>query len=355
MSQAVTSETGQSPELLARYEALLKAQPSLRIRDAADRLGVSEAELVAGRCGAGVTRLDGRWGEMLRAFPGLGPVMVLTRNDYAVHEKTGPFENVELFEMRGLVTGTQIDLRINLAQWAFGYAVTAETGGGTRHSLQFFDGEGTAVFKLFLIADSDRDAFARLVDGHVAEDQRPGEAAIARPAPARETTLSAAPVDAQALRRDWLALQDVHEFHGLLRRFGIDRVSAYRAIGADLAEPVAPGSFRAALEQAAGEGLPIMVFVGSPGVVQIHTGPVRRLEPRGPWFNVLDEDFNLHLREDGIASAWVVRKPTSEGVISSLEIFDDRDRQIAWMFGQRERGAEERAEWRALLARLPRL
>jgi hypothetical protein len=42
----------------------------------------------------------------------------------------------------------------------------------------------------------------------------------------------------------------------------------------------------------------------------------------GPWLNVLDPGFNLHLREDLIASAWIVRKPTADGVVSSLELFD---------------------------------
>src|SRR5690348_18119092 len=29
--------------------------------------------------------------------------------------------------------------------------------------------------------------------------------------------------------------------------------------------------------------------------------------------NILDPDFNMHLREDLIESAWVVRKPTTDG------------------------------------------
>ena len=90
----------------------------------------------------------------------------------------------------------------------------------------------------------------------------------------------------------------------------------------------------------------------SPGCVQIHTGPVETLKTMGPWFNVLDPGFNLHLREDAIAHAWVVRKPTKDGIVTSLEIFDDRDRVIAIVFGKRKEGEPESEVWRGLLARL---
>jgi putative hemin transport protein len=90
-----------------------------------------------------------------------------------------------------------------------------------------------------------------------------------------------------------------------------------------------------------------MVFVGNHGCIQIHTGPVKTLRAMGPWFNVLDPGFNLHLREDRIVSAWVVRKPTSDGVVTSLELFDAEDELIATLFGKRKPGEAERGEWRA--------
>src|SRR3546814_4658978 len=71
-----------------------------------------------------------------------------------------------------------------------------------------------------------------------------------------------------------------------------------------------------------------MIFVGSPGMVQIHTGPVTTLKQVGPWFNVLDPGFNLHLRDGDITEAWVVRKPTRDGIVTALEVYDAEGRQI---------------------------
>jgi putative hemin transport protein len=107
------------------------------------------------------------------------------------------------------------------------------------------------------------------------------------------------------------------------------------------------------LESAAASGLPIMVFVGSPGVVQIHTGPVHNIKAMGPWLNVLDNDFNLHLREDHIVESWVVQKPTPEGPVTSLELYDAHGTQIVQLFGKRKPGIPELEAWRALAVGLP--
>src|SRR3546814_12674607 len=62
-----------------------------------------------------------------------------------------------------------------------------------------------------------------------------------------------------------------------------------------------------------------------------HTGPVTTLKQVGPWFNVLDPGFNLHLRDGDITEAWVVRKPTRDGLVTALEVYDAEGRQIAQM------------------------
>ena len=354
MTDSTVAVASEPSELLERYSQLRQAEPRLRARDAAARLGVSECELVAARCGDGVTRLDGRWGLLLQSLPELGTVMTLTRNDYAVHEKVGRFEDVSVSEQGGLVLGPDIDLRINFARWRFGYAVAEESSDVVRNSLQFFDGAGTAVQKIYLRDDSNRDAHARLVAAHTADSQAPGEAAVApRRLPAKRRPDE--DVDVEGLRRRWSSLQDVHDFAALLRDFGVGRVQACRLVGPEFAERVTPESYCLGLEQAAAQGLPIMVFVPSPGVVQIHTGPVQKLKRVGEWFNVLDPGFNLHLRDEGIVSNWLVRKPTREGTVTSLEIFDANDSQIAWMFGERERGQPERPDWRRLAEGMERV
>ena len=75
----------------------------------------------------------------------------------------------------------------------------------------------------------------------------------------------------------------------------------------------------------------------------------------GPWFNILDPTFNLHLREDSIHHAWIVRKPTRDGIVTSLELYDGDGFCFVQLFGERKPGKPERDEWLSIVARLPRV
>jgi putative hemin transport protein len=52
--------------------------------------------------------------------------------------------------------------------------------------------------------------------------------------------------------------------------------------------------------------------------------------------------------------AWVVRKPTADGDVTSLELFDADGETLAMFFGERKPGRAELASWRALVDTLPR-
>lgn len=107
------------------------------------------------------------------------------------------------------------------------------------------------------------------------------------------------------------------------------------------------------LETAAADETPIMVFIGNQGCLQIHTGPVKNIKMFGQeWLNVLDDDFNMHLRDSAVASAWVVKKPTVDGDVTSLELFDEKSNNIALFFGKRKPGQPEDEAWRKIVGDL---
>lgn len=345
----MTEPTMPETPLKQRWNTYRESNPNARNRQAADDLGVSEAELVEAECRLSSARLEGDWGELILELEALGPLLALTRNNAAVHEKTGVYENAELHDTHsmGQVLGDAIDLRLFLSKWAYGYAVALEKGGGDRlRGLQFFDKYGTAVHKIYLRDESDDEAYEDLVDRYRAED--PASLQIEpRPTP-NLTPLE--DIDTERLLEGWRGLQDTHDFFPLLREVNASRLQALQIGEGEFTRQVDLRSHRHVLEGVAEKELPIMVFVRSPGTVQIHTGPVYRLKPTsGAWFNVLDEDFNLHLHEPTIEQAWVVEKPTKDGPVTSLELYDASGTAVTQFFGERKPGRPEREEWRAIL------
>ncbi len=83
----------------------------------------------------------------------------------AVHEKTGVYRDVQLFDTHkmGQVLAGDIDLRLFLGRWHVGFAVTLQKPGGSLRGFQFFDRHGTAVHKIYLREESDEAAGASFV------------------------------------------------------------------------------------------------------------------------------------------------------------------------------------------------
>ena len=331
-----------------------------RAKEAAESVGISEGEAVAAHCGEHdyppkAVPLNGLWLDLLQTLELCGPLMALTRNESTVHEKIGVYQNLSSAGHMGLALGEEIDLRLFFNKWHAGYAVTelaANPGNRPNVSLQFFDAHGKAVHKIFQRDATDRDAFASVVEQFAEVGRLCTFTAADMPSRPRPDAL----VDASALADHWAAMTDTHEFFGLLRKYEVERQQSFRLMQGRFAWSLAKSALRELLHDASFEGVPIMVFVGSPGCIQIHSGPVKRIEPmdiRGVrWLNVIDPSFNLHLREDSIAHVWRVEKPTSDGVVTSVEAFDTDGELMAMFFGARKPGKPEREDWRALAHRL---
>ncbi|PIF91503.1 putative hemin transport protein [Acidovorax sp. 62] len=341
--------------------AALRAQ-GLRARDAAERMQQPEGAVVAAHAGEHAYALKalalrGPWLELLQALQACGPLMALTRNESTVHEKTGVYQNVSATGPVGLALGPDIDLRLFFAQWHAGFAVTepGRPGHPSAQSLQFFNAQGHAVHKIYLREQTDLAVWNAVV----ARFAEPSAGYVFQPAGPKPAVRPDADIDAQGLQEAWSAMQDTHEFFGLLRQFGAERQQSFRLVEGQFTQRLQVQAVPWLLERAARDALPIMVFVGSGGCIQIHTGPVHTIRPMDTadarWINVLDPGFNLHLRTDRIAAVWAVEKPTADGVVTSVEAFDHDGELMCMFFGERKPGQAELIGWRDLVAGLPRV
>lgn len=357
-------------ELGARWGALRAEQPKLQTRDAARGLGVSEADLLATNLGNGVTRLqaDGdQPREIMRAALDLGLVLATTRNENGVIERTGTATRVKpqeesapldkdkeaerlarLRNIAGGYLGGDIDLRFHFANWKYAFAV-AQPGrdGKMARSLQFFDGHGASVHKVFLRNDGAIAVFDKLV-----QDFRAPQQALLSVAPV-EVKAAEKPdgnVDLKEFQLAWGELTDVHQFARLIKEFGVSREQALRLAPAGAAQRITPLAVRQLLDDAAKQQIAIMAFLGNDGVTQIFSGKITKTAASGEWYNVLDPEFNLHLRESALRSGWVVRRAG----VTSIEFFDKDGEQVITFFGVRERNQPQPQSWTDLAQNLPR-
>ncbi|MEO1155032.1 MAG: ChuX/HutX family heme-like substrate-binding protein, partial [Pseudomonadota bacterium] len=212
------------------------------------------------------------------------------------------------------------------------------------------DAHGETVHKIYPKGGTDLAAWDRLVDA-LATGETSDQLTIT-PAPPPEGA-RIVPKKADLLRREWQRMTDTHQFLRLVAKSKMNRLGAYRLAGLPFAQRLGTKAVDEVLHAVAQKGVPIMLFVGNRGCIQIHSGPIETLKPMGHWQNVLDPRFNLHLRLDYIAEAWLVQKPTKRGIALSVEAFDAEGQLILQIFGMRKEGADYSAAFAEVAETLP--
>lgn len=337
-------ETIKSLTLREKFNTYKIENPKSRIREAANQLGVSEAELI------GVNPenilLVPEFSAILNDIPVLGEVMALTRNDNAVHERHGTYSKASFHGQIGLVANPDIDLRLFMSNWTFAFAVSENH----RKSIQFFDNYGEAIHKIYLTENSNSEVYNALVEKHRFKD--PIELKIDIKPFTASVELLDDDVDQINFQTDWKELQDTHDFFGLLKKYNISRLQSMRIAPKGFVKQISNDKVEKLLNLISQKGLEFMVFVGNKNCLQIHTGKAEKIIRTGPWLNILDPIFNLHLNDTNISSLWIVKKPTNLGLVHSIEAFDKEGNLIIQFFGKRKPNIPEDDNWRMVVKQL---
>ncbi len=282
-------------DLKSKWEALKTENPHLRIRNAAEQLGASEAELLATNIGNGVTVLKPEFASLLQEVVKLDKVMALTRNDECVHERKGVYLNPDFSNPHGQV-------------------------------------------------------FDVLTEKYKADEQ--SSDIVTEPIAPKPAEKADSEIDVAGFQQAWKDLQDTHDFFMMTKKFGVSRTQALRLAPEGFAQKIDNSKVVNVLEDASEKRIPIMVFVGNRGIIQIHTGEVKKTLWHQQWFNVMDPYFNLHLDTTKIGETWITKKPTEDGEVTSVEVFNKEGEFIVQFFGKRKPGTPELQEWKDLVAGL---
>jgi putative hemin transport protein len=332
--------------------AACEENPKMRERDLAAKFGISEAELIAAHVGKTATRIEAHPDKIMSVAQTLGNVMALTRNDSCVNEKIGVYDNYHPGHHAAMVLTPDIDLRIFPSHWQHAFMVEKHTDESVRRSLQVFDAAGDAIHKIYL---RDEEAFSSWdAIGEVIGVSDQGQSVAVSPrVPPEMPRADVTKVD--ILRKEWARMTDTHQFMRLTSKLKMNRLGAYRIAGDPFVRALETEAVDLALKAVAGTQIEIMVFTGNKGCIQIHSGPIDTLRAMGPWQNVMDPGFNLHLRLDHIHEVWAVGKPTQRGMAVSLEAFDARGALIVQIFGVGKEGRDSRPAWTEVVSSLPGL
>jgi putative hemin transport protein len=338
--------------LWQRYQIVQAMEPEIRLAEAAFLLGVRQAQLVAAMPGA--QRLKNEVNGLLTLLAGFEHIRAVSGNQAATVQQNGRYSDFSLTEKVGLMLNPGgLDLRILARQWRSAFAVRTTMADGLQsHSVWFFDQHGDAIHQVSLLDQARADEWEQQLAAF-ASDQEPLDLE-----PVATETVAAAPdaaFDPQQFARDWLALNDVHQFTGLLHRHGLSRRQAFMHAPEGYADRLQLATPLQLLQQAHERQLPIMAFVGNRGIVQILTGKIPSPGRHDSMLELRRDDFLLQLRTSVIAEIWRIRRPTRDGIVTAVEMLDAQGETLITFFGQRAEGNPELAAWADLVSMLPQL
>lgn len=345
-------------QLWQRYQREKTKQKMLFPAEGAKLLGVSELVLMLSSPDS--LYMGNQCVSVLKQLESFGELLSVVRNDHAVHEKVGVYQNLKINDnMAIMVNVGGLDMRYFIHHWQHMLAVS-DTSNPDKpsYSIQFFDEQGNAINKVFL-QDTSPNTLARwqaMIDEQVQEanqyvdiESAEYQHADVTPNPWQLNSLTAE--NAGILHEKWLGMSNIHQFHGILNNLQLDRASSYAQAPQDHAYQIAPNAIEPFFDLVKQHDCPLMTFVSSTGAVQIQTGKINHIKRLGDWINILDKDstqFTLHLNDVAIKQLWVVKRPTVDGIVTNVEAFDAYGHSIINFFGQRLEGEPELASWKAV-------
>lgn len=326
-------------QIRAKYNVLQARYPALRLHHAALALGISEMELLAaGAGGVQPTLLASSPQTVLETLETVGEVVALTRNDWCIQERHAYYKNVQAGSSMGAVLSPDVDLRMFFNHWGSVWAVNDKGA----NSIQFFDHGGTVIHKVIATDYTDMNAWQALVGQFMTHNPSWPTVKVPPYGPSDHT----APA---SLRDQWLSVNDTNELDTLLNALGLQRLTALRNVGSDLAQQIDNVLLEHMLKDVIRQQIPCTCTVGNQGIAQTHSGLVSSLKLRASWMSIPDRHFRLHVDTAAIAQTWVVNHPSRNGWQTLFECFAATGDLILRFASAPWRGAPKRLAWRDLM------
>ena len=291
--------------LKSKWKKFQQDNPKVRIRDAAYQMKVSEAELLSTEINETVSfLLIEDMTAFIKDVLKVDKIMLLIRSDYVVHEKTIKTKNIRL-EDNQIIDLDKNDCSIlNFNMDAFEYVFFQKKMHSNRElkSFQFFDKVGRAILKIYLKGKD-----LGLFD---------------------EIELKYKKIYNYEMQSDL----DISNSDLLDSKIKIN-LPYDTSNSKTTCRDISVKSLRLILENASDMKTPIQIHALGLGTIQYHRNTVRNIVDYGPWVNVIDQKFNLHVLENGLTKASLVKHQFKDCQQYLVNFFDKNNTHVLGITG----------------------
>ena len=288
--------------LKSRWDSFRAENKRVRIRDAARELQTTEAELLSTEIDDNTYYLSiDNFQKFIEQVLSVDKLMFLIRSDIAVHEVTVDSCNMQLKNNCILDSDNSIilDFDRNLFKHVF-YQIKNHANKNLR-SFQIFDSNGNASLKIYL-KGKDESKFDNIGLKY-------------------------------KINYNYEIPPVTHLNHKIANYHSDKKVNFYFTdyIERDSRnqKKIKKESLRMILNSASDNKTPIQIHGIGPGSVQYYKGRIKNIVDYGPWINVIDRTFNLHLLEDKLGVSFLTKYSSKSSMhYYCVDFFDDEKNHI---------------------------
>lgn len=162
-------------------------------------------------------------------------------------------------------------------------------------------------------------------------------------------------IDINRFRSRWEALTSDEEFENLLSQYGISRIQAFELVGDAWAAQVPIEALLSRLELLVKLGLNCTITTANAIATFTYVGKVESILERSGQFILVTRSTRLQFTKSKINSAWVVKKPNNNSIITSLELFNSTGSAVVKIVGCCDQEKDEMDIWDDLTQTIPRM
>ena len=271
----------------------------VRIKDAAEILYTNEAALLSTEIGEKIYFLKiSNFEDFFIQLSNIDKVMFLIRSQYVVHETTIIPSQIKYLNNKLILSNspdyTLIDYDIKSFKYVFYEQKTHS--GRTLKSFQFFNQFGTAVLKIYLRGKKDLE-FNQIAETFYTDY-----------AYELQEEISCKPV-----------IRQFSEFY--YSEYGIDNNFIKKT-------DYEKNFLRKLLELLTDNKIPTRIHAFGENIFQQYSGKIKKLIDFGPWINIMDKNFNLHVLEEKIIRSTVSHLISNENELLTISFVDDNNYKV---------------------------
>ena len=292
-------------EIKSKWE-IFKSNPEnkkTRIKNAADTLEVSEADLLSTEIGENVFYLDiADYDQFFQKFISIDKIMLLIRSDYVVHEIIVDSSKI-IFKKDSLACSENPNLPFTIFDpklFKFVFFEKKIHAGKELKSFQFFDINGKALIKIFL-KGLKTNRFEEIASEYKKEYQYD--------------------IQKAALNQNKKNINLIREVNILEREYNIKNYDLKT-------NEINKNILRYVLDGASNNSIPIRIHAFGDKINQNYRGLVKKIVDFGPWINVMDKYFNLHVLENNIKKSIINDYHKTKNNLIIISFFDSNNNKV---------------------------